>query len=163
MGRSPSLHFYRAAALKLLKYNRIFDFAPASRWQIVGQAQGAVAQEHEAIYLRANRLKEAPHFAISTFLQRHAVPGVASRGFPSFHWPDGSERRRAILNLDAGAEFFKHFPRQASVISGDVAPVDFLSRVHQAIGELPPIGEDQQSDRINVEPAGCDPSSGGKT
>src|SRR5205085_10559759 len=109
-----------AAATKLLNYNRIFDFAPASGRQILGQAQRPIAQAHEAIYLRADRLEKTPHFPIAAFLECYAIPGVAARGLPSFRGADGSEGSHPILKLDAGAELFKHRRRQPSVDARDV-------------------------------------------
>src|SRR5688572_6132420 len=65
-------------SLKLLKYNRIFQFTPASRREIGRQLQGPVTHAHEAADGMSHRLEKAPHLPVTPFLQHHPVPMVAA-------------------------------------------------------------------------------------
>jgi len=171
MGRSPSVRFNdrsnnyrdRRAALKLLKYNRIFDFAPASGLQIFWQTQRSVAHASEAIHFCADRFEKSTHLAIPSLAQSHSIPDITAGALPFSLRPNGRERRGSIFKLDAGLKFFKGFRRQPAVHPRHVFALDFVARVHQPVGELSRVGEQQQPGRVDVEPPDGNPASGRET
>src|SRR4249919_1895545 len=109
----PPLH-RGAAALKLLKYNRIFDFAPASRRQIPRQTERTVAYSSQAIHLGANRLEKPAHLPVPSFSEHDSVAPVAAGALPRFFLAYGNESGDAILEMDAAAKLFKDFRGEAS-------------------------------------------------
>src|SRR5262245_49260656 len=97
MGRSPSV--YCSTCSKLLKYNRIFDFAPASGREIGGQFDGSVAHPDQAADGRAGGLEDAPDFPVAPLAQRHAIPAVGALGRAVGN--DALKGSRAVFELNA--------------------------------------------------------------
>jgi hypothetical protein len=162
MGRSPSLQNDCATALKLLKYNRILDFAPASGRQIFRQTHGSITHAQQPVYACADRFEKPPHLAIAPLAKDDTVRLVAARTLLHAFLTDGNEGGDTIFKMDSGPQFFKRFRRDPSVHSGDVLTVDFVARVHEAIRELAGISEKQKAGGIDVQAADRDPPPGGK-
>src|SRR4051794_7502980 len=102
MGRSPSV---ADRSSKLLKYNRIYQFAPLSRCEIGGERGGPVADAGEGSGLCARRLEKPPHLAVAAFFQDDPIPAVGAGGFSLL--ADRGERCLAIFELDSGAELLE--------------------------------------------------------
>jgi hypothetical protein len=80
-----------------LKYNRIFNFAPASGRQIFRQPHRPVAHAQEAVYASADRFEKSPHFAVAALAQHNPVPLIAAGAFPIVAFLDGDESSDTIL------------------------------------------------------------------
>src|SRR5690242_9444688 len=102
MGRSPSL---ANPFSKLLKYNRIFQFAPLARREIFRQRDGPVTNADEAIHPAAGRLEKTPHLAVASLREHHAIPAVGAGRVPFL--PYGSEGGDAVFKLHPAAQLLQ--------------------------------------------------------
>src|SRR5205814_741611 len=149
MGRSPS---FDAVPLKRWKFNRIWHLAPLPRRQIARQLDRAVADADQTADPGADRLEQAPHFAFATLSEHHPVPAVgAARGAPVRRC-NALKRSAPIIELDASRQLLKILFFKNALNAHGVLPLDFVTRVHHAVGELAGIGQQQQTRPVDIQP-----------
>src|SRR5467141_5143226 len=147
----PKPIFY-AVPLKLLKFNRIRHLAPLSRRQIARQLDRPVAYADQAADAGADRLEQAPHLAFATLSEHHPVPAIGAGRGALVRWSDALERGRPIVKMDASRQFFKVFRVEQALNADRVFALDLVARVHQAVGELAGIGQQQQPRAVDIQP-----------
>jgi hypothetical protein len=72
-------------------------FHPGTTLQAARQHHGSIANSNQTTHRMTNRLKHAPHLAISPFRNRDAVPAI---GTFAAAFIDCTEMGRAIANID---------------------------------------------------------------
>src|SRR5256886_14030208 len=149
MGRAPSL---AAVPLKLLKFTGIGPLAPLPRRKIARQLDRAVAYADQTADSGADRLEQAPHFAFATLSQHHPVPAICAPSGTFVRHLDALERGAPIVELDAPGQFLKILFFKNALNAHGVLPLDFVARVHQAVGELAGIGQQQQARAVDIQP-----------
>src|SRR3989442_3733450 len=143
---------FDAVPLKLWKFNRIWHLAPLSRRQIARQLDRAVADADQTADSAADRLEQAPHFAFATLSQHHPVPAIGAPSGTFVRHLDALERGAPIVELDAPGQFLKILFFKNALHAHGVLPLDFVARVHQAVGELAGIGQQQQARAVDIQP-----------
>ena len=94
--------------------------------------------------------KQAPHFAVSAFGDDHPVPVVDTFAATVF---DALERGPLTIDIHAFEKTglgrrFQHAQRAHRVLT-----LDAEARVHQLVGQLAGVGEQQQAFGVDVQPA----------
>src|SRR5688572_3978858 len=110
-------------SLKLLKYNRIFQFTPAARRKIGRQLERPVTHAYQAAHGMPDRLKKAAHFAVAAFLEHHPVPVVAS--LPLALQAHPVKAGRGPVQRHAFQKAIGFFPREDATDARPVLPLDF--------------------------------------
>src|ERR1044072_327733 len=144
---------------KLLKFNRIWDLAPLSRRQIARQLDAPIAHAQEPAHARAHGLEHAAHFAVTPFLERHAIPAVCATSGPRVRRLDALEGGRSIRELDAAAQLFNIGGTQFTLHAHRVLALELVARVHQPVCQLAIVGKEQEPGAIEVETAYCNPAA----
>src|SRR2546425_9107360 len=100
------------------------------------------AHAHQAAHGDPERLEHAPDLAVVPFAQHDLVPAVRSaapaRG-------DAVEPGRAVGQSDPLSESAELFARELAPHPHRVLVVDFVARMHEAVGELAGVGEEQET------------------
>ena len=154
MGRSPSFCLHPS---KLLKFNRIYEFAPHSGRKIARQLDRSVADPDEPAHARADGFEHAAHLAVASFPERHAIPAVRAGAGARIDGLDPLESCLAILKLHAAPELFKV---DRSVHTDLIFALDPIARMHQAIGQLPVVREKKQPRAVEIQAPDGDPAAG---
>jgi hypothetical protein len=144
-------------ALKLLKYNRIPQFNPASGRKIGGQLERSVAHANESADGVPERLEQAPNLAISPLFQDHAIPPV--RPFALAIAPHALEPRGDPVERDALEQLSFLIRLQSPADPDDVFALKPISWVHEAIRQLAGVGQQQKAGAVEVQPPHCNPSA----
>jgi len=119
------------------------------------QVHRAIAHAHQAADDQADRFEHAPDFAIAAFGQDHVVPVVGPLPAP---FGDQAEAGQAVLELNAGAQTLEHFRSRLAEHAHRVFALDFVARMHHAIGEVAVVGKQQEAAGIEIEAADGDPA-----
>src|SRR6267143_1364001 len=96
--------------------------------------------------------------ASSVAMDGHA--GAANKKWAEAHlWrgalvrrSDALERSQPIVKMDASRQFFKVFRVEQALNADRVFAFDLVARVHQAVGELAGIGQQQQPRAVDIQP-----------
>ncbi len=153
MGRSPSFCLHPS---KLLKFNRICYLAPLSGREIARQLERPVADADEAADASADGFEKTPHLAVAAFLQHHAIPAIGASRSAGIDRLDALERGLPVVQLHASPQPF-HIDR--AVHPDLILALQFITRVHEPIGELTVVGEKEEPRAIQVEAANRDPAA----
>ena len=146
-----------SSALKLLKYNRIPQLTPASRREIARAARPARSARAPAGSPggrpprrggapRGCGLPSAPPGTSGWLPSPRAVGLRCARIAPA----------RRPSSMPASSCFFSA-GLQLAADPGGVLALELVARVHQPVGELAGVGEEQQPRAIEVQPADCNP------
>src|SRR5438270_499021 len=136
---------FDAVPLKFLKFNRIWQLAPLSRRQIARQLDRAVANADQTADAGADRLEQAPHFAFAPLPEHHPVPAIGTRRGAFVRRRNARKRSPPIVKMDASRQLFKVFPAERTLNAHRIFALDLVARVHQTVGELAGIGEQQHA------------------
>ena len=143
----PSLKLSEFSSISLTE-QAVYGFAGSSRHfpaaRSARQLDRAVAQPRETAHRVADGLEQAPHLAVSAFLQHHPVPAVdalALRGRSRCARSAPACRPAECLRAGAPAP-----PRvKLAAHARQVLALEPVARVHQPVGELARVGEEQQA------------------
>src|SRR5581483_300195 len=127
--------------------------APLSRRQIARQLERPVAYAQEPAHARADGLEHAPHLAVAAFLEGDAIPAVGAFARARIGRLDALEGGAPVGELDAAAQPLELARAQRTLHAHRIFALDAVARMHQAVGELTVLRQQQQPGTIDVEPA----------
>src|SRR3569623_833027 len=167
--RRPRIRARRAAAQRHVRRNlgktdctpqRVdvvgFEFLKFSGAERARQRHRSETHPHQTAHRDALRFPHAAHFAVAAFAQHHVVPVVHAL---AARVGDGVETGGAVVEHHALAETLQYLVVHLAQHAHRIFAFDLAGRVHQPIGELAVVAEQQQAQRIEVEPADRDPAA----
>src|SRR3569832_1005875 len=104
----------------------------------------------------ARAYPHSPHLAVAAFAQHHVVPVI---GALAARVDQRIEVRGAVIELHALAQALEYRVLDLTQYTHRVFAFDLAGGMHQTIGELAVVGEQQQAQRVEVEATHGDPAS----
>ena len=123
---------------------------PGTAFEPTRQDHGPVADANQPTDSMAHRLEHATHFTVSAFRNRDPIPAICTFATAVFNRP---ELRETIVKFDAIQQFLFFFPAEVAQHPHGVFALKPKAGVHQVIGQLTRVGEQQQPLGIQVQPA----------
>ena len=117
------------------------DFAPPPAPQTGRQRERAESNPHEPTDRGPQFLEHAPHFAVTAFAQHDPVPAIRPVPPATECGRISPGRRRASRRGRAD----RAVGRELAANAHRVFALDLAARVHEAVGEIPGIGEKKQT------------------
>src|SRR5205807_1120685 len=77
--------------------------------------------------------------------EHHPVPAIGTRRGAFVRRRNARKRSPPIVKMDASRQLFKVFPAERTLNAHRIFALDLVARVHQTVGELAGIGEQQQA------------------
>ena len=122
--------------------------------QVSGQHHRSEAHANEPAHGTAHRLEEAPHLVVSTLAEDDMEPSVralASRG------PQRVETCFPIVQRNPAGKRLERLSARCTVYPDRVLPFDSGTRMHEPVGQLTVVGEQEQPGGIEVQSTDRDP------
>ena len=135
---------------------RRFNLEPFASLDRGRHCDNTVARADQSDDHDAQCFEYPPHFAVASLAQHDAVPMVG-RVFVAaaiFHRLAAGD---AVFQRNTRDQLLLLLIRQATHDANGIFAVDFVTRVHQPVGELTGIGEQQQTLGVVIEPPYVDP------
>ena len=159
LASAPALR--RSARRKASTFNQRVDrrrfklepFAPFDRGR---HCDNAIACADQSADHDAQRFEYPPHFAVAAFPQHDAIP-VIGRILVAATIFNRLAARDAVVERNAREQLLLLLFGQATHDANRVFAVDLITRVHQPIGKLTGIGEQQQTFSVVIEAPDIDP------
>jgi hypothetical protein len=120
------------------------------------QFHRAVTGAQQPTHHYVERFEQAPHFTVASFGQREFVPMILPFAATVF---ERRHLREAILQFNALAQLQLLLGRERSHDTHRILALDFVARMHHAVGEFARGGEQQQTFAVKVEPADGNPAA----
>ena len=114
------------------------------------QQHGAIANANQAADGVTNSLEHAAYLPVTTFRNRHAIPAVSTFATARIN---GSKLRYAVFQRHAFQKPFFFFVRQCAKHANRILPLQAKTRMHQPIGQLTGIGQQQQPFGVQIQTA----------
>ena len=122
---------------------------PLAATQAARQVQGAVADADQAADGMPQCLEHAADFAVAAFADGDAVPAIGAFTAAFF---DMAEMGGAVFQLDAGQQALLLFFAQCAQHPRSVFALQAEAGVHELVGQLTRVGDEQQPFGIEVQP-----------
>ena len=127
----------------------VVEVDPDAALQAARQHHGAVADADQPAHRQADLFEEAPHLAIAPFGDDDPVPVVSALAAAVF---DRAETRVLAVDADAFEQLGFRLGVERAQHPHRIFALDAEARVHQLVGELARVGEQQQAFGVQVEP-----------
>jgi hypothetical protein len=120
--------------------------------------QRPVARANQPAHHQSERLEDSSHLAVATLLQHDVIPAIGAV-LVAARIAHLLAARKAVLELDAFREGLHLLVGETPHDAHRVFALDLVARVHQPVGELARIGEEQQAFGVVIEAADIDPAA----
>ena len=128
----------------------LFELDKSSPLKAAWQQHGTVADAYQSTNCMADRLKHAPHFPVSTFRYRYAVPAISTFASTGLN---RSKMRNAIIQAYTFKQAFFLFQSQRTQYTHSVFPFKAEPWMHQAICKLAGTRQQKQALGVQIETA----------